>query len=233
VGKPRTTARGISPDARRRQGFPCSRRRPRDRSGIHAEACRGSERTRTRPPSWRTDDAPLMAHRLAPRAETDLDEIWYYTAKESGSIEIANRLIDSITDRFSRLPASRISGFPAMKISALDAVAWPWASTLSCTALKPTTCLFSVWRMAAATLRPFLGADSPPRVFHKGSFPQQRTEAQGIDTSAVSLIKLFLRRRRCSMRDRMTNRSEIVPISQNGILKRSKSRISVLLTPSG
>jgi hypothetical protein len=27
-----------------------------------------------------------MAHRLAPRAETDLDEIWYYVAKESGSI---------------------------------------------------------------------------------------------------------------------------------------------------
>ena len=43
-----------------------------------------------------------MAHRVAPRAETDLDEIWYYTAKESGSIEIANRLIDSITECFGR-----------------------------------------------------------------------------------------------------------------------------------
>ncbi len=48
-----------------------------------------------------------MAHRLAPRAETDLDEIWYYVAKESGSIEIANRLIDTITDRFFML-----AGFP-------------------------------------------------------------------------------------------------------------------------
>jgi toxin ParE1/3/4 len=48
-----------------------------------------------------------MAHRLAPRAETDLDEIWCYVAKESGSIEIANRLIDSITDRFFLL-----AGFP-------------------------------------------------------------------------------------------------------------------------
>jgi len=37
-----------------------------------------------------------MAHRLVPRAETDLDEIWYYVAKESGSIEIANRLIDTL-----------------------------------------------------------------------------------------------------------------------------------------
>jgi toxin ParE1/3/4 len=41
-----------------------------------------------------------MAHRLAPEAETDLDDIWYYVAKESGSIEIADRLIDSITERF-------------------------------------------------------------------------------------------------------------------------------------
>jgi toxin ParE1/3/4 len=41
-----------------------------------------------------------MAHRVAPRAEADLDDIWYYVAKESGSIEIANRLIDTITDRF-------------------------------------------------------------------------------------------------------------------------------------
>jgi hypothetical protein len=30
-----------------------------------------------------------MAHRIAPRAENDLDDIWLYVAKESGSIEIA------------------------------------------------------------------------------------------------------------------------------------------------
>lgn len=41
-----------------------------------------------------------MPHRLAPEAEADLDEIWLYTAKESGSVEIADRLIDSITERF-------------------------------------------------------------------------------------------------------------------------------------
>jgi toxin ParE1/3/4 len=41
-----------------------------------------------------------MAHRVAPRAETDLDDIWLYVAKESGSMEVATRLIDSITDRF-------------------------------------------------------------------------------------------------------------------------------------
>jgi toxin ParE1/3/4 len=41
-----------------------------------------------------------MAHRVSPSAEADLDDIWFYAAKESGSIEIANRLIDTITDRF-------------------------------------------------------------------------------------------------------------------------------------
>jgi toxin ParE1/3/4 len=48
-----------------------------------------------------------MAHRIAPGVERDLDEIWYYVAKESGSFDIANRLIDTITDRFFLL-----AGFP-------------------------------------------------------------------------------------------------------------------------
>lgn len=48
-----------------------------------------------------------MAHRVAPAVERDLDEIWYYVAKESGSIEIATRLIDTLTDRFFLL-----AGFP-------------------------------------------------------------------------------------------------------------------------
>jgi len=40
-----------------------------------------------------------MAHRLAPQVEVELDEIWYYIARDSGSMEIADRLIDAITDR--------------------------------------------------------------------------------------------------------------------------------------
>ncbi|MBZ5570860.1 MAG: type II toxin-antitoxin system RelE/ParE family toxin [Acidobacteriia bacterium] len=40
---------------------------------------------------------------MAPQAEADLDGLWYYVAKESGSIEIADRLIDSITERFPLL----------------------------------------------------------------------------------------------------------------------------------
>ena len=38
-----------------------------------------------------------MAHRLAPESETELDDIWLYIAKRSGSMDIADRLVDSIT----------------------------------------------------------------------------------------------------------------------------------------
>jgi hypothetical protein len=38
-----------------------------------------------------------MAHRRAPEADTELDDIWLYIAKKSGSMDIADRLIDSIT----------------------------------------------------------------------------------------------------------------------------------------
>ena len=41
-----------------------------------------------------------MAHHVEQQAAADLDNIWYYVAKESGSIEIADQLIDSITERF-------------------------------------------------------------------------------------------------------------------------------------
>jgi toxin ParE1/3/4 len=41
-----------------------------------------------------------MAHRRSPQADSDLDDIWYYVATNSGSLDIADRLIDSITNRF-------------------------------------------------------------------------------------------------------------------------------------
>ena len=41
-----------------------------------------------------------MAHQLASQAERDIDDIAYYIARETGSIDIAERLIDSITSRF-------------------------------------------------------------------------------------------------------------------------------------
>ena len=41
-----------------------------------------------------------MADIRSPQADSDLDDIWYYVVTKSGSIEIADRLIDAITDRF-------------------------------------------------------------------------------------------------------------------------------------
>jgi plasmid stabilization system protein ParE len=41
-----------------------------------------------------------MGHRRTPQADSDLDDIWYYIAIQSGSTEIADRFIDSITNRF-------------------------------------------------------------------------------------------------------------------------------------
>jgi hypothetical protein len=41
-----------------------------------------------------------MAHRVSPEVTLELDDIWLYVARNSGSMDIADRLIDSITSRF-------------------------------------------------------------------------------------------------------------------------------------
>lgn len=41
-----------------------------------------------------------MGHRVSPDAEEDLASAWRYIATESGSPEIADRLVDAIADRF-------------------------------------------------------------------------------------------------------------------------------------
>jgi toxin ParE1/3/4 len=41
-----------------------------------------------------------MAHVVSPQAEADLEEIWYYVATQSGTVEAADRSIDSLTHRF-------------------------------------------------------------------------------------------------------------------------------------
>ncbi len=41
-----------------------------------------------------------MGHVRSPQADSDLDSIWYYVASESGSADAADRLVDSITERF-------------------------------------------------------------------------------------------------------------------------------------
>src|SRR5258708_35113775 len=41
-----------------------------------------------------------MDDRVTSEAAAELDNIWYYVVKESGSIDIADRLIDSVSARF-------------------------------------------------------------------------------------------------------------------------------------
>ncbi len=41
-----------------------------------------------------------MALFLAPQVAAELDDIWYYVARESGNPQIADRLVDSIIARF-------------------------------------------------------------------------------------------------------------------------------------
>ena len=57
------------------------------------------ERGRRRLAAERTASA-LMDFRVAPQAESDLDEIWYFLATQSSSIDVADRVVDSITARF-------------------------------------------------------------------------------------------------------------------------------------
>jgi hypothetical protein len=44
-----------------------------------------------------------MDFRVAPQAESDLDETWYFLATQSSNIDVADRVIDSITARFALL----------------------------------------------------------------------------------------------------------------------------------
>jgi toxin ParE1/3/4 len=45
----------------------------------------------------------MSGFRLSPEAEAELDAIWLHFAVESGSTDIATRLMESITERFSLL----------------------------------------------------------------------------------------------------------------------------------
>jgi toxin ParE1/3/4 len=51
-----------------------------------------------------------MAHRLSPEAEGELDDIWYYIATESGSMDVADRFIEGLTRRFYLLAMSPYMG---------------------------------------------------------------------------------------------------------------------------
>jgi toxin ParE1/3/4 len=51
-----------------------------------------------------------MGHRLSPQARNDVDDIAYYVAIESGSLETADRFLQSIYERFLLLGAHPYAG---------------------------------------------------------------------------------------------------------------------------
>lgn len=48
--------------------------------------------------------------RVSHFAERDLDDIWYYIAKKSGNTDIADRLVESITETFPLLAQAPEAG---------------------------------------------------------------------------------------------------------------------------
>jgi toxin ParE1/3/4 len=51
----------------------------------------------------------MSRFRLAPQANVDLDQIWHYVVRKS-SQEMANRLIDSLSDRIGVLCSTPLAG---------------------------------------------------------------------------------------------------------------------------
>src|SRR5262245_14163131 len=94
-----------------------------------------------------------MAHRLAPEAEMDLDGIWYYVAKESDSMEIADRLIDSITARFSCSPRTLISVVNGTRTYDPVCEVSQWVSLSSFIAPRTKMSSFFAWCAAAGIFR--------------------------------------------------------------------------------
>src|SRR5262245_11924456 len=86
-----------------------SGKRSRDYRRIDERARYRSQGTRAPPSSRPTSQVALMPHRLAPEAELDLDELWFYVASDS-SVETADRLIDTLTARFVLLAAHPHAG---------------------------------------------------------------------------------------------------------------------------
>jgi toxin ParE1/3/4 len=52
----------------------------------------------------------MSEFRLSPEAEADLDDIWIHIARESGSVDTATRVVESITERFWLLAQNPFMG---------------------------------------------------------------------------------------------------------------------------
>jgi len=71
--------------------------------------------------------------RVAAPAERDLDDIWYRVATDSGSIDIANGIVDSIAQVFPILAHAPEAGTRRDEIDE-GVRGFPWVNTSSITA---------------------------------------------------------------------------------------------------
>ena len=75
-----------------------------------------------------------MSHRVSPRAEAELDGIWYYIARESGSMDVADRFVDSLASTFYPLASNPHIGRRRKEDLRPACVAFPSATISFCTA---------------------------------------------------------------------------------------------------
>jgi toxin ParE1/3/4 len=92
-----------------------------------------------------------MGHVRTPQAESDLYEIWYFVATKSNSLDTADRLVDSITDRFLLLASHPNLGRARDEDLRPGLRTFPVASTSSFIASKTRTFRSSEFCAAAAT----------------------------------------------------------------------------------
>lgn len=80
----------------------------------------------------------MSEFRLSPEAEAELDDIWIHIARESGSTDIATRVVERITERFWLL-----ARYPYRAVAA-TAICAP-----ACEVLRPTITSSStaLWRV--------------------------------------------------------------------------------------
>lgn len=79
--------------------------------------------------------------RISPEAEAEIDDIWLYLARESGSIDLANRIVDRIAQRFQLLTQyTHTSGARETKTCTRACEALQRTDTLSFTKSKTIRC---------------------------------------------------------------------------------------------
>src|SRR5579864_2104802 len=84
-------------------GFARPGRRNRNHRTVYARTGRRCETARQGATLVRTLARFLMALLLSRQIKAEVDEIWSYIAVESGSVDIADRVVDAITETFLQI----------------------------------------------------------------------------------------------------------------------------------